>query len=170
MKKAMILGLLAALTITGNTLALNTRRSRDVVLDGVYPAGRLVFDPHAHNLAPTPRAPLGSCLYQGAWYSAANVGTAMSCAIVEQKQGGHLSCFDNARVDFASTAVAVAAHCGGFDENGDAFESGEGGVTMALAELPGLGLIGTVTYDGLSPEPIQINGRERRSQPVLPLK
>lgn len=165
MKKALILWSLAAVTIAGNSLALNTRRSSEVVLSGVHPAGRLVFDPHAVSLPPSASAPFGSCVYQGAWYAAPGVGAAMSCAIVEQKQGGHLSCLKNARVDFPTTATSGAGQCGGFDENGDAFESGEGGVIMALAELPGLGLIGTVAYGGLSPEPIQINGRMSRVRP-----
>lgn len=151
MKTAMILASLTALAISGNAMALNTAAPRNVLIDGVTPSGVLLISPNAKNTA---GGFFGSCRYDAAWYAlAVGVGTAQPCQIVEQKSAGHLSCNLNRTTDFASPSVSAAAvTCGGFDDNGELFLPGAPGITIAATEFAGLGVIGTVTFDGLLPQ------------------
>jgi hypothetical protein len=161
MKTAMILTALAGLAISGNAMALNTAAPRGILVDGAATGGSLLFSPNTTNVAPAGGVDLfGSCRYHAAWYlGAAGVGTALACQIDERKSATALSCNANRKADFFSASVTAAtATCSGFNENGEPFSValGTGGVAMAMTEFPApIGVIGSVTFDGLLPQAIQ---------------
>jgi len=166
MKKAMLLASLAALSISGNAMALLADANVDhaVIIDGL-PSGSIRI--LALTSTPTPLgAPFGAaaCSYLLRWspnaFGAMPLGNAVPCLLNEKSNVQSFGCFFDSKRNFSTTAFAGPGDpilgtpfCAGYDQYNI---SHLGNVTLVLGEVadPVIGLGFPLSQPGPKPPPV----------------
>lgn len=157
MKKSSMLvaSLLAMSAFAGDALALDTR-AVSYGADSVPIVSQTAFGPQLVGFSDgiEPLGPFGAtCAYGMIWADPNSFlgGASQPCLLFETLAPG--GCGANALVNVGATVNSAAATCGGYNAAGTPFAPGAAtGITLHLAELPGVGtgaLTGVAIYPGL---------------------
>ena len=115
MKRALLLALLAILSLPGEAMALQEGARRQVLVAG-SPAGSFtVF------FTVNVPLPSGACLYDVDWESPYAPAGSVMCEVSEQKVLGHTSCLANRMGSFTTVVISTQSTvipCLGFDQYG----------------------------------------------------